>query len=68
MCGTIHLDSAAAEGQTRTNYDFGRDYDALVHRKTKDPPVERDLGFFLRLHPKIQHVMIVVGKHMSNKR
>jgi hypothetical protein len=67
MYGTIRLDSAAAEGQTRANNDFGRDYDALVHRKAKDPPVERDLGFFLRLHPKIQRAMIVVGKRMSKE-
>jgi hypothetical protein len=67
MYGTIRLDSAAAEGQTRANNDFGRDYDALVHHKANDPPVKRDLGFFLCLNPKIQRAMIVAGKHMSKE-
>jgi uncharacterized membrane protein len=67
MYGTIRLDSAAAEGQTRTNNDFGRDYESLIHRGVNDPPIERDFGFFLRLHPKIQTAMIVAGKRMSKE-
>jgi hypothetical protein len=36
--GTIRLDSAAAEGQTRTNNDFGRGHEQLMQRdKSKEP-------------------------------
>ena len=35
-CGTIRLDSAAAEGQTRTNNDFGRCHERFVNASKKD--------------------------------
>ena len=34
MYGTVWLDSAAAEGMTRTNNDFGRGHEALVTGRT----------------------------------
>jgi hypothetical protein len=51
LLGTVRLDHAN---------DFGRDHEALVcpaNKRADDVPTERDLDFFLRLHPKIQREM-----------
>ena len=66
--GTIRGDSSAAGGQQCSNGDWDRDHAALVRRRKqydesgKEIVVERDLGFFHRLHPKIQHAIIVAGR------
>ena len=45
--GTILLDSAAGEGQTRANNDFGRDNHAMVSRRTSNKrKLERSFGLF----------------------
>ena len=70
LSGTIRLDHAAAEGQTRANNDFGRDHEALIrsaHKRANDVPTERNLGFFLRLHPLIQHAMLIAGRRRSKE-
>ena len=66
--GTIRGDSCAAGGQQCSNGDWDRDHAALVRRRKQYDNngnlivVERDLGFFHRLHPKIQNAIIVAGR------
>jgi hypothetical protein len=66
--GSIRLDSAAAEGQTRMKNDFGRDHDAFVRRsKTTSPPNQRKMGMFHQLPVELQQSLIVAGKRGATK-
>lgn len=67
QCTTIRLDHAAAEGQSQSNDDMGRDHTALITRRGGEEDVERDFGFFHRLDPKIRTALIVAGKRMSKQ-
>jgi hypothetical protein len=63
MYGTVWLDSAAAEGMTRTNNDFGRGHEALVTGHTsKDGKVSRVFGTFHSLPIKLQESLVVAAK------
>jgi histone acetyltransferase (RNA polymerase elongator complex component) len=63
MYGTVRLDSAAAEGMTRTNNDFGRGHEALVTGHTsKDGKVSRVFGTFHSLPIELQESLIVAAK------
>ena len=57
MYGTVWLDSAAAEGMTRANNDFGRGREALVTGHTnKDGIVSRVFGTFHSLSIELQEL------------
>ena len=62
--GTIRLDSASGEGQTRANNDFGRGHDALVKRgnKASGPQPEREFGQFFKLPAELQRSLITMAK------
>ena len=63
-----HFVSAAAEGQTRMNNDFGRDHDAFVRRsKTTSPRNQRKMGMFHQLPVELQQSLIVEGKRGATK-
>ena len=71
--GTIRGDSCAAGGQQCSNDDWDRVHAALVRRRKQYDNngniivVERDLGFFHRLHPKIQNAIIVAGRKKDQR-
>jgi hypothetical protein len=66
--GTIRLDSAAVEGQTRMNNVFGRDRDAFIRRsKTTSPRNQRKMGMFHQLPVELQQSLIVEGKRGATK-
>ncbi len=53
-CGTIRLDHAAAEGQSRANNDFGRGHEQLIASRKKPNENENGLGTFHTLPEKPQ--------------
>jgi hypothetical protein len=67
--GTIRLDSAAAEGQTQINNDFGRDdYDAFVgSSNTNSPHNQHKMGMFHQLPSELQQYLIIAGKRGATK-
>ena len=61
--GTIRLDSAAGEGQTRANNDFGRGHNAFVSgRSSKNGRLERTYGCFHSLPIELQQSIIETAR------
>jgi hypothetical protein len=62
--GTIHLDSAAAEGQTRTNNDndFGRGHDQLININKKTVLNTAKPGLIFELPPKLMKSLFYAAK------
>ena len=66
MYGTVWLDSAAAEGMTRMNNDFGRGHEALVTGRTsQDGKVSCVFGTFHSLPIELQESVLVAAKKMQ---
>jgi hypothetical protein len=67
--GTIRLDSAAAEGQTRSNNDFGRCYDNFVNpgreRTADEEDNSKSLGAMIKLPIELQASLIAAGKRYA---
>jgi hypothetical protein len=64
--GTIRLDSAAGEGQTRANNDFGRGHEALgTGRVGHSGKMERVYGAFHSLPKELQESIIAVAKKFA---
>jgi hypothetical protein len=67
--GTIRLDSAAAEGQTRSNNDFGRCYHKFVNpgqeRTAAEKENEKSLGEMIKLPVELQKSLMVAGKRYA---
>jgi hypothetical protein len=62
--GTICLDSAAGEGQTRTNDDFGQGHNALVSgRSSENGRLEHTYECFHSLPLEIQQSIIETARH-----
>ena len=63
MYGTVQLDSAAAEGMTRMNNDFGRGHEALVTGRTSNiGKVSHVFGTFHSLPIELQESLVVAAK------
>ena len=64
MFGTVRLDHAAAEAQTRRNNDTGRCHEKLVSKKSNEEVTiaESELGVFHSLVPELQESLIQVGR------
>ena len=62
--GTIRLDHAGAEGQSRANNDFGRGHERLIDRRKKDDNESNNnvLGAFHTLAQKLQHSLLVFAQ------
>jgi hypothetical protein len=67
LYGTIRIDSAAAEGQSRANNDFGRGHEAFVtsQKKKSTPTQEPKIGLFIKLPPELRETMVIAGKRIS---
>eukprot|EP00957_Ditylum_brightwellii_P103765 7904834-Ditylum_brightwellii.AAC.1 len=67
--GRGHVDHLVAEGQTRTNNDFGCDHKALISgRKSKSGPKEREYGSFHKLpYKELQQTLIIMSKENTCK-
>ena len=58
------MDSAAGEGQTRANNDFGRGHSALVSgRSSKNGKLNRIYGCFHALPVELQQSIIEAARH-----
>ncbi len=62
--GTIRLDHAGAEGQSRANNDFGRGHEQLIDRRKKDDSDSNNnvLGTFHELAEKLQRSLLVFAQ------
>jgi hypothetical protein len=60
--GTIRLDSAAAEGQTRTNNDFGRGHEQLINITKKTVLNTAKPGLIFQLPPKLVKSLFYAAK------
>ena len=67
---TIWLDHCAAEGQTRANNDFGRQYLSLVSgRQVGNEMNDKPMGTFHLLPPELQKTAIMASKeHAKSNR
>jgi hypothetical protein len=67
LYGTVRLDSAAAEGQTRSNNDFGRCYDTFVNpcRKNKSDTKTKPIGAMISLPIELQISLMAAGKRYA---
>jgi hypothetical protein len=65
--GTICLESAAAEGQTRSNNDFGRCYEKFVNPfgKNMSDTKSKPLGAMITLPIELQTSLMVAGKRYA---
>ena len=67
--GTIRIDHAAAEGQTRKNRDMDRCHERYIkNRNNREVEVERkDMGAFHRLPSELQQSLIEAGRSHKGK-
>ena len=66
LYGTIRLDHAAAEGQTRVNDDYGRGYKSFITRSAKSVDVtDREMGAFHKIVLELQHTLIQTGREQA---
>ena len=66
--GTIWIDSAAGEGQTCANNDFGRGHEAMVTaRAGRGGKLERVFGTFHSLPAELQETIIIAAKRGASK-
>jgi hypothetical protein len=68
--GTIRLDSAATEGQTRSNNDFGRCYHNFVNpgreQTAAEKEKEKSLGAMIKLPVELQKSLMVAEKALCS--
>ena len=65
--GTIHLDHCAAEGQTRSNNDFGRRHASLVTgSKLNNEKVHKPIGVFHLIPYELQRTDVITSKENAN--
>ena len=68
IAGTIRLDHVTAEGQTRSNNDFGRGHERLVRGLNKSEDVnDRVFGTFHQLPEELRRSLILFGKENASK-
>ena len=68
IAGTIRLDHVTAEGQTRSNNDFGRGHERLVRGSNKSEDVnDRVFGTFHQLPEELRRSLILFGKENASK-
>ncbi len=68
IAGTIHLDHVTAEGQTRSNNNFGHGHERLVRHLNKSEDMNDGVfGIFHQLPEELWRLLILFGKENASK-